>query len=656
MFRRSSASEIITKSFNQNLKTSEIFDFIQQKNLEKISEYFSNPDYKVWLLKDENGNTMLHKSVFNSDTETTELIVKEAKRRLGMGKGDALAKFINDKNNEGLTSIHYAANKGSIPLLKLLIDNGANVDAVTNLGKNVMHMAAEGNQPSMLIYLITEEHQSSQCVDESGSTPLHWACYAGAEEAVNFLLNLNVNINEQDKEKLTPLHLATNEGREKIVLKLLQKNADKNIPNNKGELPIDIARKKNHKRIEQILGEDDFNPLCSLELPKYYIKPNDVYKRLIIVMIVIPIIVIYFFVLPYLKGIHHSLISIPAFILTLLIYCIFIGVNPGYQKNEEMEKRANGKYPLILKVNDGVDVRNYCPKCFVQKSYNITHCFICDKCVIDMSHHCFWINKCIARKNRGLYIAFIVFALIYANHSLYICLELLWDDVNLPYDTKKLHVYIFDKYKGFRVLGASVAGVFAIIVGLPLWFLILIEGFKACGLFGKKKVTAESQLQGVLVNSNDKKPEKLVNSTMVELQEEKKEFLIDEEDDNEKEQLINVDDHINENHIGAINDDIEVKNTLDNIDIDIENKKENNDNDVNKIQLVENVEEEVKEEEQNQNQNQEEVNEAPQQEGNEVPQQEEVKVEENQEGNVEPQQQEGNEQQPEQNNEEQQQQ
>jgi hypothetical protein len=68
MFRRSSASEIITKSFNQNLKTSEIFDFIQQKNLEKISEYFSNPDYKVWLLKDENGNTMLHKSVFNSDT------------------------------------------------------------------------------------------------------------------------------------------------------------------------------------------------------------------------------------------------------------------------------------------------------------------------------------------------------------------------------------------------------------------------------------------------------------------------------------------------------------------------------------------------------------------------------------------------------------
>ena len=285
MFARTSTAEIRTKSINQNLKTSEFFDYIQNKNEEKISEYFQNPDYKVWLLKDENGYTILHKSVFNVDIQITELIIKEAKRRLGMGKGDALTKFINDKTNEGLTALHYAANKGNIQLLKLLIDNGANVDAVTNLGKNLMHMAAEGNQPSMLIYLITEQHLSAQSVDENGSTPLHWACYLGSEEAVNFLLNLNVDINEQDKEKLTPLHLATNEGRENIVLKLLQKNANKNLANNKGELPIDLARKKNHKRIVQLLEDDDFNPLCSLQMPKYYIEPKDIYKKLIVIKI-----------------------------------------------------------------------------------------------------------------------------------------------------------------------------------------------------------------------------------------------------------------------------------------------------------------------------------------------------------------------------------
>ena len=319
MFARTSTAEIQTKSINQNLKTSEFFDYIQNKNEEKISEYFQNPDYKVWLLKDENGYTILHKSVFNVDIQITELIIKEAKRRLGMGKGDALTKFINDKTNEGLTALHYAANKGNIQLLKLLIDNGANVDAVTNLGKNLMHMAAEGNQPSMLIYLITEQHLSAQSVDENGSTPLHWACYLGSEEAVNFLLNLNVDINEQDKEKLTPLHLATNEGRENIVLKLLQKNANKNLANNKGELPIDLARKKNHKRIVQLLEDDDFNPLCSLQMPKYYIEPKDIYKKLIVIMLIIPEIVIYLFILPYLEGYYQTFINVPAFILSILL-------------------------------------------------------------------------------------------------------------------------------------------------------------------------------------------------------------------------------------------------------------------------------------------------------------------------------------------------
>ena len=60
-----------------------------------------------------------------------------------MGKGDALAKFMNDKNKDDLTPLYYAENKVSIPFLKLLIDNGTNVDAVTNLSKSVMHMTTE---------------------------------------------------------------------------------------------------------------------------------------------------------------------------------------------------------------------------------------------------------------------------------------------------------------------------------------------------------------------------------------------------------------------------------------------------------------------------------------------------------------------------------
>ena len=564
MFSRTSNLDPSTKLTNQNLKTEEFFQFIQQRNSDKIVEYFSNPEYKVWQLKDENGYTILHIAVFNGDIEITTLIINEVKKRLGMGSKETLPKFINEKTNEGFTSLHYASYKGNIPLLQLLIKSGASVDAVTNLGKNVMHMAAEGNQPSMMIYLITNEHQSSQSVDENGSTPLHWACYAGAEESVNFLLNLDANIDAQDKEKLTPLHLAVLGGREKIVLKLLQKNANKNLKNIRGELPIDLARKKNQKRIAMILDDDDFNPLCSLETPKYYIQPTDIYKRFILFMIIIPEVIIYIFILPYLKDYIETFINVPAFALSLITFIFFIGKDPGYKKNTELEKNSRGDYPLIIKVNEGIDVRHYCSKCYIQKANNIKHCFICDKCVENFNHHCFWINKCIGRNNRFFYFIFILFSLIYANHTLYVSIELLWDDVNLPYDRKILHVYFFEKDRGFRVLGAATVGVFALIVGMPLWFLLFIEILKTCGLYGRKNYDINS-LENVVRKSKKEeiKPE-------VELQGKEDALLPDEE----RENLIKNDDQNNNNIIFNINNNIIENNNNDNNKI-IEEKDNN---------------------------------------------------------------------------------
>ena len=58
-----------------------------------------------------------------------------------------------------------------------------------------------------------------------------------------------------------------------------------------------------------ILDDDDFNPLCSLQTPKYYIQPSDIYKRVILFMIIITEIIIYIFILPYLKGYTETFIN-----------------------------------------------------------------------------------------------------------------------------------------------------------------------------------------------------------------------------------------------------------------------------------------------------------------------------------------------------------
>ena len=284
------------------------------------------------------------------------------------------------------------------------------------------------------------------------------------------------------------MHLAALGGKEKIVLRLLQKHADKNLVNNKGELPIDLARKKNYTNIVALLENTDYNPLCSLETPKEYIQPNDVYKKLIFLMLGVPEVIIFILILPFLDGPINTFINSISFLITLLVYMLLIGKDPGYKSNSILILEARNDYPLKKKVLEKVDVRNYCPKCFLQKSIRITHCYICDKCVDDFHHHCFWINKCIGRGNAVFYFLFVLSCLVYANHALFMCFELFFDNVNLPYEKQFPPVWFnFGRDRGFRILGGAIVGIFALIVTLPLWFLLLIEILKKFGAYGNKK-------------------------------------------------------------------------------------------------------------------------------------------------------------------------
>ena len=559
MFSRSPAQDPNKQPPNLNIKTNELFQYITTHNLEKIQEYFSNFEYKIWQLKDENGYTSLHKSVFISDFETTKLLINETKKQIGLGSTSTLTKFINEKSNEGVTALHYAAYKGKKEIFDLLIKNGAIIETVTNLGKNVLHMAAEGNQPSMIIYLITNFFQDILSMDENGSTPLHWACYSGSEQAVNFLIYLNAKIDAQDKEKLTPLHLAALSGNDKIVLKLLQKNANKNLSNAKGELALDLAKKKNFRRIVKLLEDNDYNPLCTLETPTKYIERNDFYKKLIFLMIIIPEIITFIYILPFLEGYINSIINLCLFVINLLVYVLLILKDPGYKINEILIKESNGNYPLKSKVLENVDVRNYCPKCFMQKTINLTHCYICDKCVIGYQHHCFWINKCIGKNNVFFYFLFIFVALVYANHSLFICFVLFFDNVNLPYDNS-FPKFWFDIDRGFRILGGALVGVYSFICAFPLWFLFLIAILKFFGLYGYKKISDF----GIKEDNNEKKD----NNIVADLQEENNEPLLPKKEERDTNNAINRISDQDENDIktGEIVENVENVNKEENIE------------------------------------------------------------------------------------------
>ena len=468
-------------NINTNNKLIEdLFDSVENKNENKVIEYINNPDYKVWQMKDDINNTILHKSCFFDFTQLSITIIQEIKKRLG--SSSLLSNFINEKNDEGLTALHYAAYKGNIELSKILVQNGALVNSLTNRGKNIIHLSAEGNHPSAMIYFIYKEKFDIYTGDENGSSPLHWACYSGAEESVNFLIGLNADIDAQDKEKLTPLHLATLNNREKIVIKLLQNGADKNLKNSRGELAIDIARKKNFHSLVFILEDKEYNPLCTLESPMEYINPSNIYKKFIVIMIVLPEIFIFFLVLPYLEKVINIILNNSLFLIVFLLFIILFFKDPGYKKDNSINDdifNINNDYPLLKLVEKNIDIKHYCPKCYIPESNKIKHCIICDKCVEGFSHHCFWLNLCIGKKNKIFYFLFIFFSLIFSYHSLFICLYSLFDFSNKPFE-KLIFFCIFQngKDRELRVFFCGLIAIFSLIISFPLTFLIFIEIFK----------------------------------------------------------------------------------------------------------------------------------------------------------------------------------
>ena len=467
------------------------FECVREEKEEDLRNYFRDPSYKVWLLKEENDYTALHRAVFNNSEKIVSLIIEELKKRIGFESKMALSNFINEKTNEGITALHYAAYKGNITIAKLLIENGAVVEMVTNRGKNVMHLAAEGNQPSIMYYFIAYQAQDIISIDDYGSTPLHWACYAGAEEAVLFLLSLKANIDAKDKEGITPLNLAVQSKREKIVKLLLQRGADKTIDNNRHETPLDVAVKKNYFEMINLLKDKDYNPLCTLETPIEYVKPDNIYKKFIFFIFIVPEIVLLFGVLPYLDT-SEIIVNTVFFVFAFLSYIFLLAKEPGEMKNEELLRDANGENPLKTLIDKNQELKMYCPFCYVRKTGKGKHCFICNKCIEGFDHHCFWINKCIGRKNGCAYFTFLFLSFIYVFTSIYVSVMCINNDVYIPPDP-----WIWDDIAiardnmGLKVLCVGFVLIVAVFLSFPLFFLIMIQVLTWLKVIRKKETIEE---------------------------------------------------------------------------------------------------------------------------------------------------------------------
>jgi cytohesin len=121
-----------------------------------------------------------------------------------LGRGGSLD---NEPDKDGRTPLHDAACDGNEDLLRLLLERGAQVDAVDRLGMTALHVAANRGIAEAVKVLISHKADVN-ARDKEGQTPLHWAARYGQKDAVQALLDGHADVSARDNAGRTPLHAA----------------------------------------------------------------------------------------------------------------------------------------------------------------------------------------------------------------------------------------------------------------------------------------------------------------------------------------------------------------------------------------------------------------------------------------------------------------
>lgn len=142
---------------------------------------------------------------------------------------------IDEPNNEGNTHLLTTAKVGNLKTVKLLVDTGANINRVNNLGQNAVLMAARNNGTSdEIVRYFVERGVNYFLKDKNGNNALSLAADVGNLPSVKYLYSKGLSIESADNDGETALMLASFKHFFKTAEYLLEKGASPRVVTNNG--------------------------------------------------------------------------------------------------------------------------------------------------------------------------------------------------------------------------------------------------------------------------------------------------------------------------------------------------------------------------------------------------------------------------------------
>ncbi|UJR16752.1 hypothetical protein I4U23_003652 [Adineta vaga] len=180
----------------------------------------------IWHLKNYNKLIPFQEAISNN-----QLKIVESMLRL-IPESESRKKMIHATDTQFRTNLHLAAVKGNPQILKLLIDN--------ELDSNALDM--DNNSP--LHYAVSWDNGNEESVKDR-------------IECIDHLIHQNVDVDALNIRRDTPLHNASRYGSSKLVKSLLNHNADLLLTNRNGLNCLEVAIEEHNEEIVKYFIEHD---------------------------------------------------------------------------------------------------------------------------------------------------------------------------------------------------------------------------------------------------------------------------------------------------------------------------------------------------------------------------------------------------------------
>lgn len=178
--------------------------------------------------------------------------------------------IIKENIRNGNRPLCVACEEGHLDVVKLLIENGANVNMHDRMHNKPLYYACKNGHLDVAKWLILKGSEVDVGSIDYNITPLYIACNEGHFDVVKLLVKRRANIHVKDRWGKTPLYYACEKGYFDIAKFLIKNGANVNQKDDIGDTPLYYAYTNGHFKIVKLLIEkgvdvnefDENCPIC----------------------------------------------------------------------------------------------------------------------------------------------------------------------------------------------------------------------------------------------------------------------------------------------------------------------------------------------------------------------------------------------------------